>query len=59
MDIGKDLQDAFTDGYNCRDAEIIRCKYCEHYKCGYCGFWLSWLDDDNWFCSQGKIKGKN
>ena len=30
IDIGKDLQNAFDDGYKARDAEIIRCKDCKH-----------------------------
>ena len=43
IDIGKELQDAFDDGYRKRDAEIIRCKDCrwfdkktEHSSYGYC-----------------------
>lgn len=28
-DIGKDLQDAFMDGYRYRDAEIVRCRDCK------------------------------
>lgn len=29
FDIGKDLQNAFDDGYRQRDAEIVRCKDCK------------------------------
>lgn len=29
MDIGKDLQAAFDDGYKARDAEIVRCADCK------------------------------
>lgn len=29
FDIGKELQDAFDDGYRKRDAEIVRCKDCK------------------------------
>lgn len=42
IDIGKELQDAFDDGYRTRDAEIIRCKDCrwfdktEDSSYGYC-----------------------
>ena len=31
-DIGKDLQDAFMDGYRYRDAELVRCNKCEHWE---------------------------
>lgn len=30
IDIGKELQDAFDDGYRKRDAEIVRCKDCKY-----------------------------
>lgn len=32
IDIGKELQDAFDDGYRTRDAEIVRCKDCKYSK---------------------------
>lgn len=30
IDIGKDLQNAYDDGYKARDAEIVRCKDCKY-----------------------------
>lgn len=31
MDIGKELQAAFDDGYAARDKEIVRCGECEYH----------------------------
>lgn len=31
INIGKDLQNAFDDGYKTRDSEIIRCKDCTYF----------------------------
>lgn len=35
IDIGKELQDAFDEGYRTRDAEIVRCKDCKHFDGSY------------------------
>ena len=43
IDIGKELQDAFDDGYRKRDAEIIRCK-----DCNFCGE----IDENGWHCCE-------
>ena len=43
IDIGKELQDAFDDGYRKRDAEIIRCK-----DCHFCGE----IDENGWHCCE-------
>lgn len=66
MDIGKDLQDAFMDGYNYRDAEIVRCKDCRHrdpedHKCDSgemerqgCPFKVA----DDYFCAYGERRSE-
>ncbi len=43
IDIGKELQDAFDDGYRKRDAEIVRCKDCK-----FCGE----IDENGWHCCE-------
>lgn len=61
FDIGKDLQNAFDDGYRQRDAEIVRCKDCKHYTlhCSWNGEKRYWCeldilhDGENGFCSCG------
>jgi len=57
IDIGKELQDAFDDGYRKRDAEIIRCKDCKHYDGSYpmcCRYEETIKPDD--YCSYGEKK---
>ena len=57
IDIGKDLKQAYEDGYQDRDAEIVRCKDCEHKDKPTCpevdNIWFT----DNDFCSWAKMKG--
>lgn len=53
IDIGKDLQNAFDDGYKARDAEIVRCKDCKYrYDEGKCpmvfGYYVDYDDDGYW-----------
>ena len=53
FDIGKDLQNAFNDGYKARDSEIVRCKDCKHrYDEGKCpmafGYYVDYDDDGFW-----------
>ena len=31
IDVGKQLQDAYDEGYKHRDADIVRCKDCKFY----------------------------
>ena len=31
IDVGKQLQDAYDEGYKQRDSEIVRCKDCVYY----------------------------
>lgn len=62
MDIGKDLQNAYDDGYKQRDSEIVRCKDCRHrdpedHKCDSgemerqgCPFKVA----DDYFCAYGE-----
>lgn len=64
MDIGKDLQDAFMDGYNYRDAEIVRCKDCKHYReadpghpnCDWCNRMICGTIRKGFFCADGERK---
>ena len=67
IDIGKDLKQAYEDGYQDRDAEIVRCKDCIHQT--YChqtvantevhaDFKEYWSVKIEW-CSRGKRKGGN
>ena len=55
IDIGKELQDAFDDGYRKRDAEIVRCKDCKHFDGSYpmcCRFEETFEPDG--YCSYGE-----
>ena len=65
FDIGKDLKEAYEQGYQDRDKEIVRCKDCEYgevddngfpnqYLCHHNG--SDWNDGEH-FCSYGKRKG--
>ena len=50
IDIGKDLQQAYEEGYKDRDAEIIRCKDCKYAHLTYdgdCKHCDQWKDDDD------------
>lgn len=64
MDIGKDLQSAYDDGYKQRDSEIVRCKDCRHYRpigkaTGICA-----INDiehrlfADWFCADGERRSE-
>lgn len=67
IDIGKELQDAFDDGYRTRDAEIVRCMDCRYFQCNMrpdgslplgadeyeCRHWCGYCDPMN-FCSYGE-----
>ena len=64
MDIGKDLKEAYEQGYKDRDKEIVRCKDCRWQKISRksglanCGHELGMMRaDDNNFCSYGERKG--
>ena len=52
MDIGKELQKAYDDGYKQRDSEIVRCKDCKWWKreVGEIG--------DDFFCAFGQNKSR-
>lgn len=66
FDIGKELKEAYEQGYQDRDKEIVRCKDCEYYDNGE-------NEVDSWemckrnlhstsqydFCSWAKTKGGN
>ena len=60
FDIGKDLKEAYEQGYQDRDKEIVRCKDCEYWRndtdhtCRYHGGAINWLAKD--FCSYGVEK---
>lgn len=58
MDIGKDLQAAFDDGYKARDDEIVRCKDCRWYdKVDWCNkLRISGVKavEEYWYCADGK-----
>ena len=53
IDIGKDLQNAFDEGYKARDSEIVRCKDCKHYMQTSCPMTGTWATDED-FCSFGE-----
>ena len=61
-DIGKDLQDAFMDGYRYRDCEIVRCKECVHkfvdrtnnVSFNYCELNHNKVQPDDWYCADGE-----
>ena len=60
IDIGRDLQLAFDDGYKARDDEIVRCKDCVyHRKCMLQHFVESnavdstKIDWSEWYCADG------
>lgn len=70
MDIGKELQAAFDDGYAERDKEIVRCRECKHGITGH-GITDGWvlcsksyatdtvggaMHRCDWFCADGKRK---
>ena len=61
-DIGKDLQDAFMDGYNYRDAEIVRCKECkrstEYSDKQFTCRWFDTLVFPDDFCSNGERRSE-
>ena len=58
VDIGKDLQKAYDEGYEARDSEIVRCKDCKyhdfydnHHSCVWHGF----ADvKPDWYCADGE-----
>lgn len=67
INIGKDLQAAFDDGYAARDKEIVRCRECEHGRND--GARTAYLHEPlifckceasykplNWFCAGGERK---
>lgn len=58
MDIGKELQTAFDDGYAARDKEIVRCVECKYrHDSIMCRMYSEGMDTpDNWFCADGKRK---
>ena len=62
IDVGKQLQDAYDDGYKQRDLELVRCKDCKHYKTMFCKMDIWHRDitlyraDENDFCSYGERK---
>ena len=73
IDVGKQLQDAYDEGYKQRNAEIVRCKDCKNYKLfslfvggkgiGVCTkpfrLYACWIDvDEDDFCSRGERKEK-
>lgn len=56
IDIGKDLQEAFMDGYNYRDAEIVRCKDCRNAQYDSIFDWYYCngnQHDKDFFCKNG------
>lgn len=61
MDIGKELQAAFDDGYAARDKEIVRCGECKYWEeeSTFClnkeGCYGSETTAD-WFCADGERK---
>ena len=62
IDVGKQLQDAFDEGYKQRDYEIVRCKDCK-YSREYSDKQLDciWFDNlvfPNGFCSDGKRRSE-
>jgi hypothetical protein len=60
MDIGKDLKEAYEQGYKDRDAELVRCKDCKywHSNTEFCDTWSSMniaqRTTSNAFCSYGE-----
>ena len=66
IDIGKDLKQAYEDGYQDRDKEIVRCKDCKYRKNRKGRIYYCALDTgdpfslgrcayiDNWFCADGE-----
>lgn len=59
FDIGKDLQNAFDDGYRQRDAEIVRCKDCYYFgeptyikNYHVCSFYKTHIQEND-YCSKG------
>ena len=56
MDIGKELQAAFDDGYAARDKEIVRCGECKYD--GHCVHQIHVMQKDRntFFCADGKRK---
>ena len=61
IDIGKDLQAAFDDGYAARDKEIVRCRECKHHEVFKNGV-NGWCNghgcpaDVTYFCADGERK---
>ena len=57
MDIGKDLQNAYDDGYKQRDAEIVRCKDCKWFDgyecCDRNGLFVG-VNYETFFCADGE-----
>ena len=67
MDIGKDLQDAFMDGYNYRDAEIVHCKDCKNWDTTWQNDWaknyhycplIDGTRNGDWYCADGERKSE-
>lgn len=67
MDIGKDLQDAFMDGYNYRDAEIVRCKDCKNWDTTWQNDWaknyhycplIDGTRNGDWYCADGERRSE-
>ena len=61
MDIGKDLQNAYDDGYKQKDSEIVRCKDCCYWEqatadSGRCNRALEITAYANDYCSYGERK---
>ena len=54
MDIGKDLKDAYEQGYKDRDAELVRCKDCRHRDLFSCPLADNDFQKDEDFCSWGE-----
>lgn len=59
MDIGKDLKDAYEQGYKDRDSEIVRCKDCRWWNsetngCKRNPSVEAWYETD--FCKYGERK---
>lgn len=61
MDIGKELQAAFDDGYAARDKEIVRCRECKYYEDECCWREIQFMNapEPNAFCSYGERKEKD
>ena len=58
-------EEGFCDGYEARDKEIVRCRYCEHSEptgydeyCVWCKNMLCEMSV-NGFCSEGKRRADN